>query len=170
MSGQYAPRTPVGRDPEMAPQAAHAAQADAACPQPGHATRLRQWMVPLAGAGPLSSARSRLADGWRALRNSVEMCDGHASAEAILLLARAMVRRGRHHAADRVRSGPEKRLPFQSQMAIARVRLLEWSPGGVRGARRLVTQTLAVLPEQSPYRTGLEMAAPALVWQARPSD
>lgn len=104
------------------------------------------------------------------LRNSVEMCDGHASAEAILLLARALVRRGRHHAADRVLSGLEKRLPFQSQMAIARVRLLEWSLGGVRGARRLVTQTLAVLPEQSPYRTGLEMAAPAPAWRARPSD
>jgi len=103
------------------------------------------------------------------LRNSVEMCDGHASAEAILLLARALVRRGRHHAADRALSGLEKRLPIQSQMAIARVRLLEWPLGGVRGARRLVTQTLAALPEQSPYRPGLEMAAPALVWQALPS-
>jgi hypothetical protein len=66
--------------------------------------------------------------------------------------------------------GVEKRLPFQSHMAIARVRLLEWSLGDVRGAQRLATQTLAVLPEQSPYRPDLEMAAPAPVWQARPSD
>jgi hypothetical protein len=93
------------------------------------------------------------------------MCDGHASAEAVLLLAHALVWRGRHHAADRVLSGLEERLPSQPQTAIARARLLEWSLGDVRGAHRLVTQTLAVPPEQSPYRTDLEMAAPAPVWQ-----
>ncbi len=98
------------------------------------------------------------------------MCDGHASAEAILLLAHALVRRGRHHAADRVLSGLEERLPSQPQMAIARARLLEWSLGDVRGAHRLVTQTLAVAPraEPLPHRPGNGGSSACLA--ARPSD
>ena len=98
----------------------------------------------------------RRADGWRALRNAVEMSDGPASAEAALLLSRVLVRRGRRQAADGVLAALEERLPSQPQMAIARARLLEWSLGDLRVAHRLVTQALAVLPEQSPYRTDLE--------------
>jgi hypothetical protein len=93
------------------------------------------------------------------------MCDGHASAEAVLLLAHALVWRGRHHAADRVLSGLEERLPSQPQMAIARPAF--WSGHWATCAARIALSRKRSQwpPEQSPYRTDLEMAAPAPVWQ-----
>ncbi len=98
----------------------------------------------------------RRADGWRALRNAVEMADGPDSGLAGLLLARRLTRRGRPGPAERVLAALQERLPAEPRLAIARARLLEWSLGDQRAAQRVVAGALAALPEDSPYRTDLE--------------
>src|SRR2546423_12868226 len=77
----------------------------------------------------------RRADGWRALRNAVEMADGPESARAALLLARRLARRRRHRAAERLLSGVDARASREPRLAIARARLLEWSLHDLAGAR-----------------------------------
>lgn len=125
-------------------------------------------LLRLAGADPLMDGSDwlalgrhllrtrRRADGWRALRNAAELADGPASALAGLLLARFLVRRHRVSAAERVLSALDERMPALPQVAIARARLLEWSLHDLGGARRVVADALARLPEQSPYRIDLE--------------
>jgi hypothetical protein len=98
----------------------------------------------------------RRADGWRALRNAVELADGPESAHAALLLARRLARRRRHRAAERLLAGVDRETTREPRLAIARARLLEWSLGDLATARQVVTDALAQLPPESPFRTDLE--------------
>lgn len=98
----------------------------------------------------------RRADGWRALRNAAELGDGPESAHAALLLARRLARRRRHRAAERLLAGVERRATREPRLAIARARLLEWSLGDLASARDVVTEALADLAADSPFRTDLE--------------
>jgi len=98
----------------------------------------------------------RRADGWRALRNAAELADGADSARAALLLARRLVRRRRHRAAERLLDRLDAGVTRAPELTIARARLLEWSLGDLVGARDIVVDSLAHLPPDSPYRTDLE--------------
>ena len=125
-------------------------------------------LLQLSGNGPLMEGRDwlalgrhllrtgRRADGWRALRNAVELADGPASATAGLLLARVLTRRRRPEAAERLLSAVYERMSAQPDVIIARARLLEWALGDLSAAHRLVAATLEKLPPQSPYRLELE--------------
>jgi hypothetical protein len=98
----------------------------------------------------------RRADGWRALRRAVELCDGPASALAGLLLARGLGRRGRYRAAEGLLAAVHERLPAEVLLAVARARLLEWRLRDPPAARELVARTLEHLPATSPHRPDLE--------------
>jgi hypothetical protein len=98
----------------------------------------------------------RRADGWRALRRAVELCDGPASALAGLLLARGLGRRGRYRAAEGLLAAIHERLPAEVLVAVARARLLEWRLRDPAAARELVAGTLEQLPATSPHRPDLE--------------
>jgi len=98
----------------------------------------------------------RRADGWRALRNAVELAEGTSSALAALLLARGLTRRGRQGAAERLLRSVRGQMPVEPRVAVARARLLEWSLGDLAAARAVVAGALAGLPSESPYRTDLE--------------
>ena len=98
----------------------------------------------------------RRADGWRALRHAAELADGPASALAGLLLARALARRHRPAAAERLLAGLQRQLPGEVSLAVARARLLEWRLGDPAAAHGLMVRALGGLPGDSPYRRDLE--------------
>jgi hypothetical protein len=96
------------------------------------------------------------ADGWRALRCAAELADGPGSAQAGLLLARRLTRRGHPGSAHRLLADLNLRLPAEPLLAIARARLLEWSLGDAVQAAAVVADALTRLPDGSPYRVDLE--------------
>lgn len=100
--------------------------------------------------------QGRRADGWRALRQAVEVADGPASALAGVLLARGLARRGRPRSAERLLAALQRRLPEELTLVVVRARLLEWSLREPSAAHELVVDALAGLPTASPQRPDLE--------------
>jgi hypothetical protein len=98
----------------------------------------------------------RRADGWRALRNAFDMRQGRASATAALLLARALVRRRRHRAAEAVLAEAQSVLPAEATLAIARARVLEWRLGRLGAALEVVEDAGHRGPHPAPLALDLE--------------
>ncbi|MEP7106231.1 MAG: ribonuclease H-like domain-containing protein, partial [Chloroflexota bacterium] len=88
----------------------------------------------------------RRADGWRALRNALAMGEGRASATAAMLIARRLVRAGRHPAAAAVLAGAQKAAAGEPALAIARARVLEWRLGHLATALEVVEAARAQGP------------------------
>lgn len=104
----------------------------------------------------------RNADGWRALRNALAMGQGRASATAALLVARRLVRAGRHSGADAVLAAAQSAAPAEAALAIARARVLEWRLGRLSAALEVVDQARAQGPHPSPIGLDLERRAARL--------
>jgi hypothetical protein len=85
--------------------------------------------------------QGRRADGWRALRNAVEM-PGEAAAGAGLAVARKLVRRGRARAAESILAEISVRLPDRLDLAVARARILEWRLRDLEAALAVVEAAL----------------------------
>ena len=98
----------------------------------------------------------RRADGWRALRNAFDMRQDPASATAALLLARALVRRHRHGAAEAVLAEAQAALPAEAMLAIARARVLEWRLGRLGTALDVVQDAERRGPHPAPLALDLE--------------
>ena len=98
----------------------------------------------------------RRADGWRALRNALAMRQGRASATAALLLARQLVRRRRHAAAEAVLADAQTLLPAEPLLAIARARVLEWRLGHPGRALEVVEAAGRQGPHPAPVALDLE--------------
>jgi uncharacterized protein len=98
----------------------------------------------------------READGWRALRRSVELADGPDSALAGVLLARRLQRRGLSRVAERLLAGLQRRLPDETCLVVCRARLLEWSLRQPAAAHGVVTSALSTLATGSPHQADLE--------------
>ena len=104
----------------------------------------------------------RRADGWRALRNALAMGQGHASAMAAMLIARRLVRVGRHPAAAAVLAGAQTAAPGEAALAIARARVLEWRLGHFATALEVVEAARAQGPHPPPVALDLERRADRL--------
>jgi len=98
----------------------------------------------------------RRADGLRALRNALAMRQGRASATAALLLARLLVRRRRHRAAEAVLAEAQVTMPGEPLLAIARARVLEWRLGRLGSALEVVEEAGRRGPHPMPLALDLE--------------
>ena len=98
----------------------------------------------------------RRADGLRALRNALAMRQGRASATAALLLARLLVRRHRHGAAEAVLAEAQVTMPGEPLLAIARARVLEWRLGRLGSALEVVEEAGRRGPHPMPLALDLE--------------
>jgi hypothetical protein len=98
----------------------------------------------------------RRADGWRALRRAAELADGPPSALAGVLLARGLVRRGLHAAAECLLAELQHRLPDEICLAVLRARLLERSLHRPAAAHAVVSAALARLPVEGVHRIDLD--------------
>ena len=98
----------------------------------------------------------RRADGWRALRNALDMRQGPASATAALLLARTLVRRRSHRAAEAVLAQAQAALPEEAMLAIARARVLEWRLGRLAAALDVVRDAERRGPHPGPLALDLQ--------------
>jgi hypothetical protein len=104
----------------------------------------------------------RRADGWRALRNALAMGQGRASAAAALLVARRLVRAGRHAGAAAVLAAAQAAAPEEPALAIARARVLEWRLGHLGAALDVVDEARAQGPHPAPVGLDLERRADRL--------
>ncbi|HVB78125.1 MAG TPA: ribonuclease H-like domain-containing protein [Candidatus Nitrosotalea sp.] len=104
----------------------------------------------------LLTRQGRRADSWRSLRRAVQAGEGPAAALAGILLARRLSRRGLPAAADQLLQALARRLPDETELELARARILEWRLGRPEAARELVQRVLARQSPSSPYRADLE--------------
>jgi hypothetical protein len=91
--------------------------------------------------------RGARADGWRALRHSVELGQGEAAATAGLWLARRLVRRRSIASAGELLQWLESRFPDDFRVSLAHARLLEWRRREPHRALAVVEAAQERMPE-----------------------
>ena len=93
--------------------------------------------------GRLLIRRRQRAAGWRALRHAAELREGTPSAQAAILLARRLARRGAPASAETLLGWVQEAIPADTGLTIARARLLEWRLRRPAEALALVEAALA---------------------------
>ena len=89
------------------------------------------------------SRQGRRAEGWRSLRNAVEMSQAPASGLAGILIARRLIRGGRALSAARLLRSLFEREPEDPMLATALARVLEWKLRDPDAALRVVERALS---------------------------